>query len=435
MLDHSINQTNSQTAPESKSAKAVAFLRDRIRLGAIDLHLHTNQSDGSYPASEMIARANAAGLMTIAITDHDTVAAVPQVAQTVADQLMLIPGVELSVAYEGSELHLLGYFPFGGIDQIGSFLSDQKQTRQTRNQQMVQRLNALGYAITQDEFDASGPGTTGRLQAAMILRDRGYFPSIEAVFDQLLGEGKPGFVDRPRPAVADAINLIHGAGGVAILAHPALYGWCRCQKVVSGALLKHLDRLRQMGIDGVEAFHGEASDAEQIEISAAALSFGLLRTAGSDDHGHNKSRFLLYDRSLTWPKSGLREILVVGALYRGQNQDGQTTWLIARRSPTEKHAGFWELPGGKVEAGETPAQALARELREELSVEADIGEVRFVLSYDYPDQRVILVAFETKIDRLSIHLTVHDQLIDVTAGQALTMNLLPADIELFKALL
>lgn len=435
-MNHRDNhQAEKSMAPGDPSARAVAFLQERLKLGRYDLHLHTNQSDGSHTAAEMVARAVESGLVTIAITDHDTVDAVPDSAQQVAGNLLLIPGVELSAAYDGQEVHLLGYFPFGGIEQIKSFLTDQKQTRQMRNRQMVRRLNELGFTITQDEFDASGQGTTGRLQAAMILRDRGYFASIKDAFDRLLGEGKPGYVDRPRPEIAAAIAIIHQAGGAAVLAHPALYGWCSHRSVVSSALLAHLNHMKKHGLDGVEAFHGEATPDEQIEVSAAALSLGLLRTAGSDDHGQNKSVFLMFDQSQTWPGTGVPEILVVGALSRGQDQDGQPTWLIGRRSPGEKHAGFWELPGGKVEPGEEPAAALARELREELSVEARIGAVRRVLSFDYPDQRVVLIAMDTKIDRQSVHLSVHDQLIDATAAQALTMNVLPADIELFQSLL
>ena len=422
-------------APNGPSARSVAFLHECLKLGRYDLHLHTNQSDGSHTAAEMVARAVESGLMTIAITDHDTVDAVPDSAQQVAENLLLIPGVELSAAYEGHEVHLLGYFPFGGIDQIKCFLTDQKQTRQMRNRQMIRRLNELGFAITQDEFDDSGQGTTGRLQAAMILRDRGYFATIKDAFDQLLGEGKPGYVDRPRPEIAEAIAMIHQAGGAAVLAHPALYGWCSHRPVVSSALLAHLSHLKKNGLDGVEAFHGEATPDEQIEVSAAALSLGLLRTAGSDDHGQNKSVFLMFDQSQIWPGTGVPEILVVGALSRGPDQNGQPTWLISRRAPGEKHAGFWELPGGKVEPGEEPAAALARELREELSVDAQIGEVRRVLSFDYPDQRVVLIAMDAKIDRQSVHLSVHDQLMDATATQALTMNVLPADIELFQSLL
>ena len=424
------------TDPVCSNAKtdAAAFVKERMASGGIDLHLHTNHSDGSDSPEQLIVRAITAGLRTIAITDHDTVSAIPESAQLVSSQLLLIPGIELSVAFQGRELHLLGYFPFGGTDKIRLFLADQRKNRRLRNKQMIARLNELGYTISQEEFAASGKGTTGRLQAAVILRDRGYFSSISAAFDQLLGENKPGYVDRPRPEIEDAITLIHQAGGTAVLAHPALYGWCSGHSMVSPVLLGNLARLRESGLDGVEAFHGETAAAEQIEVSAAAIVLDLLRTAGSDDHGQNKNRLLMYQGSQFWPNIGIKEILVVAALCQGPELDGQPSWLIARRAPGEKHAGFWELPGGKVDSGEKPSAALVRELKEELSVDAEVGEMKLVLSFDYPDQRVVLIAFDTKIDRQAIRLSVHDRLLEATAAQALTMNVLPADIELFLAL-
>ena len=315
---------------------------------------------------------------------------------------------------------------------IEQFLIRQREVRSQRNIKMIHQLQELGYAISMADFEAAGEGTIGRLQAAVLLRDRGHFPSIDAVFDELLGYGKPAYIDRPRPSAPEAIWLIRKAGGVAVLAHPANYGWCGGQPVVSELLLSSLEDLKNHGLQGVEAFHGDAPPPVQQEISAAARAIGLIRTAGSDFHGSNKDHAPMYRQGAGW--LGIPEILVVAALIAGTSDDGQSAWLLTRRSTPGHGQGLWELPGGKVEPGETPGVALVRELSEELGVTAEIGPRRQVLTFDYPARRVILISFEVRLHEKTWQLSVHDAARFVTVEEALAMDLLPADVHLFENL-
>lgn len=405
--------------------------------GDCDLHLHTSCSDGSDTPQQLVDRVLDSGLTAFAITDHDNLAALAPARHWLdkrlggSRQVRFISGVELSVQ-EDRELHLLGLFPRGGTEVIEQYLEVQRQTRIIRNQQMIQRLQELGYAISQTDFDAAGDGTLGRLQAAILLRDQGYFTSIDQAFEKLLVYGRPAYVERQKPTAAEAIWLIRKAGGVAVLAHPGLYRWCGGQPLVSARLLERLENLQALGLQGVEAFHGEAPVALQTEISAAAVALGLIRTCGSDDHGSNKAKVLLYAKGTRFLSEP--EILVVAAMISGPTQDGQPTWLLTRRSTPGSGCGFWELPGGKVEAGELPAAALERELSEELGVKAEIGQRLHVLSYQYPQQRVILITYQANSKEKTWQLSVHDDARFVTAQEALTMNLLPADVLLFKEL-
>lgn len=411
-----------------------------LKKGTTDLHLHTVCSDGSDTPEQLINRVIAAGLQCFAITDHDNLGAIEQAraylhSLRISDPSKILPdfiaGVELSVDLHGQELHLLAYFPLGGEQLLTTLLDEQLANRKKRNQQMIERLRELGYAIDEQAFKDAGQGATGRLQAALLLIQQGYFTSIQQAFSELLAEGKPGYIPRPRPAITTALERIHQAGGVAVLAHPALYGWCSGQSIVSRTLIENLTHLRQAGLDGVEAYHGEATPQEQQEVAAAGKVLGLMLTAGSDDHGANKDKVLLYDNKKTWPDR--QELLVVGALLQ-QKQQGKTCYFLCRRSDPGKQAGFWELPGGKVQPPESLQEALRRELQEELAVEAHVGALETVIWHDYPDARVILAVLQADFPLDKLTLQVHDHCVMVTAVQALDLPLLPADIVLFESL-
>lgn len=173
-----------------------------MRDGGCDLHLHTNRSDGADPPESVVEKILQNGLRAFSITDHDNLTGIEPAQRYLKQKCaelgrpspIFVPGVELSIDEE-QELHLLGYFPRGGIDVIDVFLARQRELRSLRNEKMISLLQNLGYPISMEDFQAMGSGTIGRLQAAVMLRNRGFFPTVEAVFDELLGFGRPAYVE------------------------------------------------------------------------------------------------------------------------------------------------------------------------------------------------------------------------------------------------
>lgn len=429
-----------KSAADDLSLRASEQLDALVRAGGCDLHLHTTASDGTHTPAELFNRVQENQLRCFAVTDHDVMQSLPEMVKLVeqacrnsspADSKqncpIFVPGVEVSVS-EGRELHLLAYFPLGGENLLDVFLQTQQNARHARNLAMVERLNQLGYVVTLDELIDKGQGVVGRMQAAHLLVERGYVHSTREAFDRVLGFGKPGYIERPRPSLKEAIAEIRRCGGVPVLAHPAVYHWCDESNLVSPRLIHHLADAKAKGLLGVEAFHGEASPAACLEISAAARYLGLIRTAGSDDHGANKTNTSLYTHATRFLAQ--REILVTGALVR----DNEGRYLLARRSTGGHGHGKWELPGGKVEPGEEPKACLLREIQEELGVQAKDLKFAHLLTHGYDGFRVILAVFETVLSDTNFVLTAHDQIIWKTASEALSMDLLAADIALFEAL-
>lgn len=270
-----------------------------VRVGGCDLHMHSRASDGTLSPAELAVAVSESGLKTVALTDHDSVSGVADM-QTALSELAasgqpvprLIPGTELSVDGYGRELHLLGYFVSGDPMDLQPYLAEHMATRMARNRLLCERLQALGYGLTIDELlREAGGRQAGRPHAARLLCKKGYFSSVQAAFEALLADGRPGYVPRHRAPVEAAIAAIRRAGGVPVLAHPALYGWTRDP----GKLSANLAGLQAVGLAGVEVIHGETKRADSAVIAAAAERLGLLRTVGSDFHGANKPHVPLID--------------------------------------------------------------------------------------------------------------------------------------------
>jgi predicted metal-dependent phosphoesterase TrpH len=242
----------------------------------IDLHLHSTASDGEFPPDEVVRRAAKAGLTTIALTDHDTLAGVA-VARRYAESagVRVISGCEFSVEASWGEMHLLAFFLPDDDPAVQAFLSEQRSGRATRARAIVERLNALGVAITdEDVLAAAKGGAVGRPHVAQALITRGAAASIPEAFDRYLGWKRPAFVPKALPAVGVVTHLVRKAGGVTSAAH-----------LKDRANRAALASLKAAGVDAVEAIHPAHDEATAGRIRRLAGELDLLLSGGSDWHG------------------------------------------------------------------------------------------------------------------------------------------------------
>ena len=252
----------------------------------IDLHSHTNASDGTDPPARLVELAVQRELEALAITDHDTFAGFDEalpVAQ--ARGLDLVCGVELSCKFEGKSPHLLAYFPLASADAaFREWVNRILDSRRERNRALVLELQNLGVKIELEEVEAVGRSITGRPHFARVLVDKGYATDRQDAFDRYIGETGSAFVERQGPTFEDAIGMIRASGGISSLAHPIRLG-CSSNPDRELALF---DRLRNLGLDALEVWHTDHKPALVKRYAAYAERYGMLMTGGSDYHGDNK---------------------------------------------------------------------------------------------------------------------------------------------------
>jgi predicted metal-dependent phosphoesterase TrpH len=244
----------------------------------IDLHSHTNESDGTFSPAELIAEARRVGVRTLGITDHDTFAGFDQAAP-VAHQagVEVVAGIELSTKLHGQSVHLLGYFLHeGGLDEFRAWVLEMQASRRDRNVRLVARLRELGVEITLEEAQARGRGMTGRPHFAQLLLEKGYVGSLQQAFDDYLDESAKGYVYRHEPQFAEGVARIRRSGGIASLAHPIR---------VKGDIAALLPELSGAGLNAIEAYHSDHSPEDTRSYLELARRYGLLTTGGSDFHG------------------------------------------------------------------------------------------------------------------------------------------------------
>lgn len=254
-----------------------------------DLHTHTCYSDGQLTPAALLEKAEREGIRVLAITDHDTLAgwdAAQEAAKT--SPVELVTGVELSVTVGEREVHLLGYGFDPAYAELRAHLERFTAAREERAQQMVERLNDMGVVITMEAVQqaAANAHAIGRPHVAMALADAGYVASYNEAFEQYLHRDGPAFVGKPRFPAADALDMLHAAGGLGVLAHPGHW--------TSGRLLY---LLRQAGLDGIEMRHPSHDLSLIAYYQRVARDFGLVSTGGSDYHGHgpeDEARFGAY---------------------------------------------------------------------------------------------------------------------------------------------
>ncbi|MDR2630926.1 MAG: PHP domain-containing protein [Spirochaetaceae bacterium] len=255
----------------------------------IDLHTHSNASDGSLSPAGLIDLAAAQGLSALALTDHDTINGI-EAAQREASarNIRFIPGIELEIErtaeIQQGEFHLLGL----GIDRpSGAFLeavAELSRMRETRNLKILDCMRSQGIPVTLEEVRAlSGGGSIGRPHFASFLVKRGIVKNQEQAFSRFLAKGKPFYMPKGALEFRRALGIIKESGGLAVLAHPmSLY-------VSWGRLPALIGELTEQGLDGIEAWHPTAKVQACKRLEALGLSLGLFITAGSDFHGEARA--------------------------------------------------------------------------------------------------------------------------------------------------
>lgn len=255
-----------------------------------DLHTHTTASDGSDAPSELVSLARDAGLSAVAVTDHDTVSGLPEaLALGRATGMDVIPGVEFSVVSPRGNMHILGYLFDLDSPVLDAALKRVQEARAARNPKILARLRDLGLELTEEDLrKVSGGGQVGRPHIARAMVARGYVRSVSDAFDRYLKRDAPAYVPKSVLTPAQAIDVIHQAGGVAVLAHPFSLGL----GAFSGLEQAFCDLVEQ-GIDGIECYYSEHSR----ELTGFCIEFctrhGLVVTGGSDYHGRAKPHIML----------------------------------------------------------------------------------------------------------------------------------------------
>lgn len=270
-----------------------------LKPGGIDLHVHSNASDGTLSPRQVVKEARARGVTLLGITDHDTVLGLPE-GETAAREagITMVPAVELSVEKEKREIHILGYFVEAEKAELREVLSGIRERRNTRNDRILEQLKRLGAPVDPERLrEIAGEGSVGRPHIALALFEAGHVVSPLAAFGRFLGNGRPAFVPRALLTLEEACEIVRKAGGLPVLAHPAKLGPRRVWEEIVA-----------VGIDGVEVYHSDHSAHQEAALLAFAREMSLFVTGGTDTHGWDSSRPLAIG-SVTIPQWVGEELL------------------------------------------------------------------------------------------------------------------------------
>lgn len=356
--------------PASAISQNLACRIDQLtQEGSVDFHLHSSFSDGSETPQTIVKLMIGARLRAFALTDHDTTKGIVQAAalleklQQEPDRLRRLvnsatfdastklsipeffPGVELSCEFEGQEVHVLAYFrKKEAAFKLRPYLRTLGRSREKRNRQMIERLRELGFAISMEELRSLAENKVGRVHMGLWLMQHGAVQDMSEAFERYLGRDGLAYIPRERQSVAESIQHVHEAGGVAFIAHPHEYGWCDEKaseqgkesseetkeangrnyensrkgyekmrlspspakrkdfhlKTENSLLREKIERLLPCGLDGIEAFHSQASPEARALALAVAKQFSLPVCAGSDWHGSNRPGRDFYKKGSTF---------------------------------------------------------------------------------------------------------------------------------------
>jgi predicted metal-dependent phosphoesterase TrpH len=249
-----------------------------------DLHLHTRFSDGTFSPEELVLHAQNHGLACIALTDHDTVeGCAPTAAACAVVKMEFIPATELTAEHDDVEVHVLGYFLDTHNETLLSRIATFQSVRQSRIHEMVAALNQLGVPLKAEAvFALANCKSPGRPHVARALVKEKLVATLDEAFERYLKKGRPAWIPKTKMSAAESVELIHQAGGLAVMAHPGLN---RTDDIIPG--------LVDAGLDGIECFHTKHSTAMSERYLEIADKYHLLVTGGSDCHGYSKIRPLI----------------------------------------------------------------------------------------------------------------------------------------------
>ncbi|MCI8946461.1 MAG: PHP domain-containing protein [Lachnospiraceae bacterium] len=251
----------------------------------IDLHVHSNKSDGTFSPTQLVEYAVKKGLTAFALTDHDTADGLEEaIAASKSRPVTVIPGIEFSTSYEDKDIHVLGLAIHYKAPVFLSALADFVASREQRNERMCQKLRDYAKIdITYEKLKQASPGAViTRAHYAGYLLEHGVVNSMPEAFERFIGDQAPCFIPREKVTPLQAVRLIREAEGIPVLAHPPLYH-------LSDARLEALVKmLTENGLAGVEALYSTYTPGEETHMKSLARKYGLLITGGSDFHGARK---------------------------------------------------------------------------------------------------------------------------------------------------
>lgn len=247
----------------------------------IDLHVHSNASDGSYTPSEVADLAIAQGLRAIALTDHDTVDGIKEILDYTKDKpLDVVPGIELSCYYHNREIHILGFYVDYENPDLLRELDYLKEIRENRNIQMIEKMQKDGLPVTMKKLLHGNPDSViTRAHFARVLVEEGVCKDKDTAFRKYIGIGCKYYLPKPQFPCEEAMRILTTYCKAAYLAHPLLYhlGYAQIEEL--------LVYLRGLGLKGVEAYHSSNNRYESDKLRALAMKLGLEISGGSDFHG------------------------------------------------------------------------------------------------------------------------------------------------------
>lgn len=249
----------------------------------IDLHTHSNISDGSMTPEELTDHAAEAGLRAFALTDHDTVKGLDRAeARAKLRGIEFVPGVEVSTEYR-SQIHVLGYYIDRGNASMLAVFSNMQEERKRTHERYLELLEENGFPMTDEEVRrVSGEAGIGRAHYARVMVDKGYCRSVKEAFDLYLKVGAPCYVKRDVMHTFDAVRMIHEAGGLAFFAHPHQTG------LTDKEIFSLMKELKDEGLDGVEGYYSEYTPEMGKKFRTMAGELGLILSGGSDFHAKMK---------------------------------------------------------------------------------------------------------------------------------------------------